>query len=98
MKKINVLIMLMFLCLNSFGQRNFVRHGNSFIESKEHVDTGKVEITNYTFTDKEGKTYIIYLDNKGKAFIYKTNKDNYRHRKYLSKIGREINPKAYRKE
>lgn len=54
--------------------------------------------TKYTYEDKKGQVYPVYLSKGGKAFIWrksqKTGKD---YRQYIPEIGKVINPSAYQK-
>ena len=105
MKKfILCIIMMLTLALPSMGQEvskqdtaKYILKGTTF-KSNDSVSNSKTEETKtkYTYEDKKGQVYPVYLSKGGKAFIWrksqKTGKD---YRQYIPEIGKIINPKAY---
>ena len=64
--------------------QNVVRNGNVFIQSSTSGDSIK---TDYTYQDRDGNKYVIYLSPKNKAYIWvKSKKTNKPYRRYLPKI------------
>lgn len=105
MKKfILCIIAMLTLALPSMGQEvaksdtaKYILQGNVF-KSNDSVSNSKAEDTKtkYTYEDKKGQVYPVYLSKGGKAFVWrksqKTGKD---YRQYIPEIGKMINPKAY---
>ena len=105
MKKfILCIIMMLTLCIPSFAQEvakgdtaKYILQGNVF-KSNDSVSNSKAEgtKTKYTYEDKKGKTYPIYLSKTGKAYIKVTSQKTGReYNRYLPEIGKMINPQAY---
>lgn len=68
-----------------------VRRGNTFVERVDSLKRGKMYSTNYTFKDKDGNVYPIYLSSGGNAFIVKVSKKSGRqYRKYLPEVTKKI--------
>ena len=107
MKKfILCIIAMLTLALPSMSQEvskqdtaKYILKGTTF-KSNDSVSNSKTEETKtkYTYEDKKGQVYPVYLSKGGKAFIWrksqKTGKD---YRQYIPEIGKIINPKAYQK-
>ena len=84
-----MLILGLLAISNGLKAQNYVRKGNNF----EQVDNQKSEPikTKYTYTDRNGVVYPIYLSSKGKAFIIKVSKKTGKeYRQYLPKITAEL--------
>lgn len=67
------LIALVVLIIGAVGQINaeVVRNGNTF----ETVQTSQTDVqTPYTWKDKDGKTYPIYISKKGACYIKRISK------------------------
>lgn len=78
--------------LSTFSQ-NVKKIGNTFVEQ---VDSSKKAVkepkkTEYTYTDKKGNVYPIYLSSTGKAFIVKTSKKTGKeYRQYLPEVTKQL--------
>ena len=98
MKRFIYCIVMMFtLALPSMGQE-VVRKGNVFVAKTDSVSNSKANDTKteYTYQDKKGQVYPVYLSKAGKAFIWrKSQKTGRDYRQYVPEIGKIINPKAY---
>lgn len=69
--------------------QSVVRNGNTFTQQSKPKTEAKV--TQYTYIDRDGVKYPIYLSSKGKAFIIKTSKKTGKqYRQYLPEITRQI--------
>lgn len=83
------LIALVVLIIGAVGQINaeVVRNGNTF----EMVQTSQTDVkTPYTWKDKDGKTYPIYISKKGACYIKRISKKTGKEYKYyLSKETQE---------
>lgn len=88
------LIILTVLIISAVGQINaeVVRNGNVF----ETVQTSQSDVqTPYTWKDKEGKTYPIYISKKGACYVKRVSKKTGKEYKYY--LPKEIQ-KQVRKE
>lgn len=104
MKKFMLCILMMLtLALPSMGQEvpqdttKYVLKGTTF-RSNDSVSNSKTEETKtkYTYEDKKGQVYPVYLSKTGKAFVWRKSKKTGRdYRQYLPEIGKVINPSAY---
>lgn len=69
------------------------RVGNTFVEQ---VDSSKKVVkepkkTEYTYTDKKGNVYPIYLSSTGKAFIKRISKKTGKeYREYLPEVTKQL--------
>ena len=88
-----VLITLAFVfSLSTFAQK-IERRGNTFVEQ---VDSSKKVVkepkkTEYTYTDKKGNVYPIFLSSTGKAFIIRTSKKTGKeYRQYLPEVTKQL--------
>lgn len=75
----------------------YILEGTTF-KSNDSVSNSKTEETKtkYTYQDKKGQIYPVYLSKTGKAFIWrKSQKTGRDYRQYVPEIGKIINPKAY---
>lgn len=75
------IIALVVLIIGAVGQINaeVVRNGNTF--SVEQTTKSDVE-TPYTWKDKDGKTYPIYISKKGACYIKRISKKTGKEYKY----------------
>lgn len=103
-KLIFSILMMLTLALPSMSQEvskqdtaKYILEGTTF-KSNDSVSNSKAgeTKTKYTYEDKKGQVYPVYLSKGGKAFVWrksqKTGKD---YRQYIPEIGKMINPKAY---
>lgn len=73
-----------------------VRNGNTFEQVVSQKKSTEPTKTDYTYKDKSGNVYPIYLSASGKAFIMRTSKKTGKeYRQYLPEVGKQINPTAY---
>ena len=80
-------ILLLFCLFTSVNAQNYRQKGTTFIQNSTNSASKSSSIaTKYTWQDKKGKTYPIYLSKNGKAFVKmiskKTGKE---YNKYLDK-------------
>lgn len=97
--------MMLTLALPSMGQEaakdtaKYVLNGTVFTDSNvsnSKAGTDEGTKTKYTYQNKKGETYPIYLSKTGKAYIKVTSQKTGReYNRYLPEIGKMINPKAY---
>lgn len=92
MKTIIVFIVFM-LSYASIIAQDYTQNGKVFIENTQKSTKKSTIIeTDYTWQDKKGKTYKIYLSKNGKAFIKVISKNGNPYNKYLSdEIANKIN-------
>lgn len=97
MKKIIIcIIMMLALSVNAQAQ-SVNKQGNTFTQVS-NKKSGKETKTIFTYKDSKGVEYPIYLSASGKAFIKKVSKKSGKeYKQYLPEIGKQINPKAYKK-
>lgn len=77
-------------CMNVCAQ-NVVLKGKTFIEQQTDSTKSNATKTEYTYQDKKGNVYPIYLSSRGKAFILMTSKKTGKeYRKYLPEITKQI--------
>ena len=88
-----ILITLAFMFSLTTMAQSVKRVGNTFVEQ---VDSSKKAVkepkkTEYTYTDKKGNVYPIYLSSTGKAFIVKTSKKTGKeYRQYLPEVTKQL--------
>ena len=84
---LGLVLLLGLACMHAQAQ-NVVRKGNNFTVVSKKSEVTK---TNYTYTDRSGITYPIYISSKGKAFIIKTSKKTgKKYRQYIPRVTDEI--------
>lgn len=85
-----------FAALGAHGQ-SVIRNGKTFIEQVDSTKRRAVKEptkTEYTYVDKNGTSYPIYLSSNGKAFIVRTSKRTGKaYRQYLPEITKQLNKK-----
>lgn len=85
-----VFAVLMLISVNCFSQKSVKLEGNTFsVEQVESKDTK----TKYTYKDKKGNEYPIYLSKRGKAYIIRTSKKGNQYKQYLPEITEQLNKK-----
>ena len=99
------IIMMLTLALPSMSQEaakdtaKYVLNGTTFTDStvsNSKAGTDEGTKTKYTYQNKKGESFPIFLSKSGKAFYWATSKKTgKRYRRYLPEIGRKINPKVY---
>lgn len=81
---LGLVLLLGFMCTSTQAQ-TLVRKGNNFTVVSD------ARKTNYTYTDRNGVTYPIYISPKGKAFIVKTSrKTGKKYRQYIKRVTDEL--------
>lgn len=86
-----VLAALTLLVANVCRGQKLERNGNNFRVARTSKDSTRTE---YTFTDRKGKTYPVYLNGKGKAYVGKTSaKTGKYYRQYMPQITEQISKK-----
>ena len=88
MRRIIVTIILALVCsMITTNAQNVVRKGNVFIEQPDSTKRSYAQQTKYTYQDKNGDKYTIYVSKNGKYFIIKKSKKSGKeYRKYLKDI------------
>ena len=86
-----ILAVLILISINCFSQNNVKLEGNTFsVEQVESKDTK----TKYTYKDKKGNIYPIYLSKRGKAYIIRTSKKTGKeYKQYLPEVTKQLNGK-----
>lgn len=74
MKKLITFIMLFLCAFTVVSAQSYVQNGTTFIENKTNSTKNTSIETKYTWQDKEGKSYKIYLSKNGRAFVKVTSK------------------------
>jgi hypothetical protein len=90
-------LIVLILGLITFSMRihaqNVVRKGSTFVEQADSTIKQGVK-TEYTYQDRNGVKYPIYLSPKGKAYIICTSKKTGKQRRrYLPKVTEQISTK-----
>ena len=93
------LIITIFCAFTTVSAQNYTQKGTTFIENTSNSASkrGKSIETMYTWQDKEGKSYKIYLSKNGRAFVKVTSKKTgNEYNKYLDeeisiKLSKEYN-------
>lgn len=96
-KLITCIFMMLALGMNNSSAQSVVRKGNNFTQmpSKRTKAAKDSTLTKFTYTDRKGKVYPVYLSSTGKAYIRTSQKEGAKGRRYMPEIGKAINPKAY---
>ena len=95
MKKIFIILAVFFCTFTTVFAQNYTQNGTTFVENKTKRSSS-IE-TKYTYEDKNGKSYKIFLSKNGKAFIKVTSKKTgNEYNKYLDeelsvKLSKEYN-------
>ena len=99
MKTLITLIIAIFCTFTTVFAQNYTQKGTTFIENTSNSASKRGESieTMYTWQDKEGKSYKIYLSKNGRAFVKVTSKKTgNEYNKYLDeeisiKLSKEYN-------
>lgn len=99
MKTFITTILLLFCTFTTIFAQNYTQKGTTFIENTSNSVSkrGKSIETMYTWQNKEGKSYKIYLSKNGRAFVKVTSKrTGNEYNKYLDeeiciKLSKEYN-------
>ena len=99
MKTLITLITAIFCTFTTVSAQKYTQNGTTFIENTSNSTSkrGKSIETMYTWQDREGKSYKIYLSKNGKAFVKVTSKKTgNEYNKYLDeeisiKLSKEYN-------
>lgn len=87
MKKFILLLTIMAFSLT--GYANYSRNGNTFKAEQSKQQT-EGEKTKYTWEDKDGKKYQIYITKNGACYILRTSKKTGKeYKQYLQKCVQE---------
>ena len=92
MKKFLALVALAFMVGAPIFAQDVKREGNTFVQ----VQSDKVSLKNdtktqYTYKDKDGKEYPIYLSKNGKAFIVRVSKKSGKeYKQYLPQVTEQL--------
>lgn len=74
--------MLALLIGSSAGYAELVQQGNTFVEQSMNQQDKELS---YTYKDKKGKEYKLYMSKKGAIYIIKTSKEGKEYKYYLPK-------------
>lgn len=88
MRRVIVTVILALVCsMITTNAQNVVRKGNVFIEQPDTTKKSNAQKTEYTYQDKDGNKYTIYVSKNGKYFIVKkSKKTGNEYRKYLKDL------------
>lgn len=79
--------------LSKANAQNVVRKGSTFVEQADSTKQTGVK-TKYTYKDKNGIEYPIYLSSKGKAYIICTSKKTGKsYKRYLPNVTAQLSNK-----
>lgn len=79
--------------LSKANAQNVVRKGSTFVEQADSTKQNGVK-TKYTYMDKNGVEYPIYLSSKDKAYIICTSKKTGKpYKRYLPNITAQLSTK-----
>jgi hypothetical protein len=101
MKQLIICIFMMLaLGVNNSSAQSVKREGNNFtqVPSKRVKAAKDSTLTKFTYTDRKGKVYPVYLSSTGKAYIRISQKEGAKGRRYMPEIGKQINPQAYKEK
>ena len=85
MKKIFIALAIALMAWNANAQTQVVRDGKNFTQVATQSQNQK---SGFTFTDKDGKIYDIYVGKTGSCYILKTSKKT--GKEYKKYLGEEI--------
>lgn len=99
MKILITSVLLLFCTFTTVFAQNYTQKGTTFIENTSNSTSkrGKSIETKYTWQNREGKSYKIYLSKNGRAFVKVTSKrTGNEYNKYLDeeisiKLSKEYN-------
>lgn len=99
-KLINLMILAtMLLGASLVYAQQVQQQGKNFTEVSTSKSKGKETKTEYTYSTSKGVTYPVYLSSTGKAFIKKVSKKTRKkYKQYRAKVGKVINPRAYKEK
>jgi hypothetical protein len=88
-----IVLILGLIMLSKAHAQNVVRKGFVFVEQADSTIKQGVK-TEYTYRDKNGGVYPIYLSSKGKAYIICTSKKTGKsYKRYLPKVTEQLSTK-----
>jgi hypothetical protein len=88
-----IVLILGLIVLSKANAQNVVRKGSTFVEQADSTKQTGVK-TKYTYKDKNGVEYPIYLSSKSKAYIICTSKKTGKQRKrYLPEVTAQLSTK-----
>lgn len=89
-----IVLILGLIMLSKANAQNVVRKGSTFVEQADSTTKQNGAKTEYTYKDKNGVEYPIYLSSKGKAYIICTSKKTGKpYKRYLPKITEQLSTK-----
>ena len=75
MKKLFFAIAIAMASVFNVSAQSYVREGNTFVQqSNTNRSQSTATKTKYTWKDKEGKAYPIYLSKNGRAYVMRVSK------------------------
>ena len=88
-----IVLILGLIMLSKANAQNVVRKGSIFVEQADSTKQNGVK-TKWTYQDKNGVEYPIYLSNKGKAYIICTSKKTgKKYKRYLPNVTAQLSTK-----
>ena len=79
--------------LSKANAQNVVRKGSTFVEQADSTKRNGLK-TKYTYVDKNGVEYPIYLSSKSKAYIIcKSKKTGKQRKRYLPSVTAQLSTK-----
>lgn len=88
-----IVLILGLIMLSKVHAQNVVRKGFVFVEQSDSTIKEGAK-TEYTYKDKNGVEYPIYLSNKGKAYIICTSKKTGKsYKRYLPSVTAQLSTK-----
>ena len=88
-----IVLILGLIMLSKANAQNVVRKGSTFVEQADSTKQNGVK-TKWTYVDKNGVEYPIYLSSKGKAYIICTSKKTGKpYKRYLPSVTAQLSTK-----
>lgn len=92
MRKLVFMLALMLAMCATASAQTYTRQGTTFTETGTSRTKAEPQKTQFTWKDKDGTAYPIYIGNNGSCFVLKVSKQSGKeYRKYLGEqISKEI--------
>ena len=100
MKKVFILIASLVLACSVMSAQNYVKNGKEYSTVQSETVKSEDINTGFTWKDRSGKTYEIYITRRNACYIWRTSKKTGKQYKYYlskevsndiaSQLGREI--------